>query len=347
MRQALPKTDAELHPVRMGNYQLVVAYLGGALGLAAEKMGLPPQLLFAYRRGRKDFAAADARLAEVSLGLTPGWMDEPHQVLDPVPDVLRPLKDYKRDIYNRRDWGRPRQLAPEEDVALHGVRMANFELVVNYMGGAQVLATQFLGLRYSRMARYRNNEAYFETQEARTAESRLGCEPGWMDEARMALDPVPEALRPYENHKRIQQLRPQRDKNEKDAYRASRLRLLFPRGQPRSYLICGALGLSPHMVGRVFSSMPEHIAHQLEDELGLVRGWFDKPESPTERELAQAGDVTCLVERALDRRFERMEAGRSVEARALIARIAEMDSKGILSPELAADVTGRLMRAGA
>jgi hypothetical protein len=60
MPQALPKTDAELHPVRMQNYQLVVSYLGGALGLAAEKMGLPAHRLQAYRHGFRHFQAADA-----------------------------------------------------------------------------------------------------------------------------------------------------------------------------------------------------------------------------------------------------------------------------------------------
>jgi hypothetical protein len=80
--------------------------------------------------------------------------------------------------------------------------------------------------------------------------------------------------------------------------------------------------------------------------LGLPSGWFDKTDKPTAQELAQAGDVANLVERVLDSRLTRMEAQRSIEARALIARIAELDSKGMLTPELAADVMGRLVRTG-
>lgn len=347
MQQALPKTDAELHPVRMQNYQLVVSYLGGALGLAAEKMGLPAHRLQAYRHGFRNFQAADARLAELSLGLARGWMDEPHEVLDPEPEVLRPLKGYKNKIYIRpAGWGKKQQPSAE-DVALHGVRMANFELVLNYMGGALVLTTEVLGLRYSRIVRYRKRAACFEAQEARTAEARLGCESGWMDETRMALDPVPDVLRPYKDYKQVQQLqRMLRDTDDKDAHRAARLNLLFPKGRPRSYLICSALGLSPHVVGRAFSSMPGHLAQQLENELGLPSGWFDKTDKPTAQELAQAGDVANLVDRVLDSRLARMEAQRSIEARALIARIAELDSKGMLTPELAADVMGRLVRTG-
>ncbi|MBC8740441.1 hypothetical protein F6X40_27785 [Paraburkholderia sp. UCT31] len=231
----------------------------------------------------------------------------------------------------------------EEECLLHPVRLANYNLILAFLGGGVGLTCKTLGVSTANMHAYRERHRPFRTTDARKIEVSLDVEEGWMDRVRADLDPVPERLVPLEGKGKYDFVGLHAARQHR---RCERFRALFPERLPRSNLLGAAFGLSGFEIGQASHRLSDHTARQIEDELGLSSGWFDREMPPTEVELASAGRLVELVVQAVEKRLSLLEnPHRSPHAhvRALMTRIEQLDDDGKLTPDLAAELLSRLL----